>query len=61
MKNLPIGIQTFHDIRDKKENYKTLKDLYEIKKEDLIKIRGIGTVRAENIIEVIKNEIRKYK
>jgi len=21
MKNLPIGIQTFHDIRDKKENY----------------------------------------
>jgi len=43
----------------KKENYKTLKDLYEIKKEDLIKIKGIGTVRAENIIEIIKNEIKK--
>jgi len=45
----------------KEANYKTLKDLYFLKKEDLIKIKGIGKVKAENIIEIIKNEIKKYK
>lgn len=39
----------------KKNNYKTLKDLYEVTEEELIKnINGIGEVRAKRIIQVIK-------
>jgi len=30
MKNLPIGIQTFHKIRDKQENYTHSKSNYSI-------------------------------
>jgi len=45
----------------KKENFKTLKDLYGVKEEKLMTINGIGKVKAQRILEVISNEIEKYK
>jgi hypothetical protein len=42
--------------------YETLYDLYEVGEEELIyKINGVGKVKAKEILEVILNEIVKYK
>jgi len=45
----------------KEANYKTLKDLYFLKEEDLKIIKDIGDNRAKKIMTVITNELKKYK
>lgn len=44
-----------------KKDYKTLKDLESMNEKYLIKIKGIGTVKAKNIMNTINSELQKYK
>ena len=45
----------------KKENYNTLRDLYEIKEENLVVIKGIGPKTALHVIKVIEKDILRLK
>ena len=44
-----------------KKGYMTLNDLKQLTKKDLIQLKTIGTVRANIMMKIIKNELEKYR